>query len=105
MVPAVFKVSETSSGVALSGCARLRTHSDASPPAPDPLWVWEWCWFVAFLDPVLVGTLQEDYIRGLMRLRSVNALVNQRAARRRTVGRAHPGCNLGNGTAQDLDLS
>lgn len=24
---------------------------------------------------------------------------------RRTVGRAHPGCNLGNGTAQDLDLS
>lgn len=24
---------------------------------------------------------------------------------RRTVGRARPGCNLGNGTAQDLDLS
>lgn len=42
---------------------------------------------------------------GLMRLHSVNALVNQRAARRRTVGRARLGCNLGNGTAQDLDLS
>lgn len=40
-----------------------------------------------------------------MRLHSVNALVNQRAARRRTVGRARLGCNLGNGTAQDLDLS
>lgn len=29
----------------------------------------------------------------------------QRAAGRRTVERAHPGCTLGNGTAQDLDLS
>lgn len=40
-----------------------------------------------------------------MRVDSVNALVNQRAARRRTVRRAHPGCSLGNGAAQDLDLS
>lgn len=52
-----------------------------------------------------MGILQEDYMGGLMRRHGVDARVNQGAARRRTVGRAHPGCNLGNGTAQDLDLS
>lgn len=34
-----------------------------------------------------------------------SGLREQQGGQRRTVGRAHPGCNLGNGTAQDLDLS
>lgn len=60
---------------------------------------------MVYLCPVPAGILQEDRNIGGERGFTVSTDQIQRAVGRRTVERAHPGCTLGNGTAQDLDLS
>lgn len=103
-VYAVFKVGETCSIVVLL-TVHVCTHCDASPPAPDPPWVWEQFRVEVYLWPVPAGILQEDRNIGGERDFMVSTDPIQRAAGRRTVEQAYPGCTLGNRTAQDLDLS